>query len=422
MGFLSTPKVVECSATDLVGQYVGQTGPKTQKLLEKALGQVLFIDEAYRLSEGHFAAEAVNELVDLLTKPKFLGKIVVILAGYDDDMNRLLSVNSGLSSRFPEEVQFVNMSPEHCIQVMASDIGKKKITATFLQDKRSPSYQVLLGLIGELTVLPSWGNARDMKTLAKKMVGVIYNTPASASSVPDVPELPAEVALNCARQLLAERRSRANMGPNARRSSSHTPNDARTLPPPDAPAPPSATTETTTTQAPRSAKPKIKIPPPPQGDGRDPGVSDADWNELQACKAAEKKRLQEAQEAIAKMEAEVQKMAAIEAARKQEAEELKKREEAAQRAKDAAALEALKLKQEALRLAEQRARIEREKAVREQERLRELERKRQKQQEQVQMKLRHMGLCVAGYQWIQIGGGYRCAGGTHFVSNAQLGI
>jgi hypothetical protein len=61
MGFLSTPEVLECSATDLVGNYVGQTGPKTQKLLEKGLGKVLFIDEAYRLAEGGFATEAMDE-------------------------------------------------------------------------------------------------------------------------------------------------------------------------------------------------------------------------------------------------------------------------------------------------------------------------------------------------------------------------
>ena len=48
MGFLAQAKVENCSATDMIGQYVGQTGPKVQKLLEKALGKVLFIDEAYR--------------------------------------------------------------------------------------------------------------------------------------------------------------------------------------------------------------------------------------------------------------------------------------------------------------------------------------------------------------------------------------
>lgn len=64
MGFLSSAEVLECSASDLVGQYVGHTGPKTIAKLDKALGKILFIDEAYRLSEGNFASEAVDELVD----------------------------------------------------------------------------------------------------------------------------------------------------------------------------------------------------------------------------------------------------------------------------------------------------------------------------------------------------------------------
>ena len=76
---------------------------------KKGLGKVLFVDEAYRLGEGQFAKEAIDELVDSLTKPQFFGKLVVILAGYTENMNKLLKVNPGLSSRFPEEI----IIPEH---------------------------------------------------------------------------------------------------------------------------------------------------------------------------------------------------------------------------------------------------------------------------------------------------------------------
>lgn len=103
MGFLSTVDVYECAATDLVGEYVGHTGPKTQGVFDKALGRVLFVDEAYRRGSagGRFAQEAIDEMVGPLTQPKYFQKIVVILAGYKIDMNQLLKVNSGLSSRVP---------------------------------------------------------------------------------------------------------------------------------------------------------------------------------------------------------------------------------------------------------------------------------------------------------------------------------
>lgn len=118
MGLLSTKEYVDCSASDLVAQYVGQTGPKTVSVLRRGLGKVLFIDEAYRLSEGQFAKEAIDELVDSLTKPQFFGKMVVILAGYTENMHSLLGVNPGLSSRFPEEIIFQNMSAEECLALL----------------------------------------------------------------------------------------------------------------------------------------------------------------------------------------------------------------------------------------------------------------------------------------------------------------
>lgn len=96
MGFLASADVIESSATDLVGQYVGQKSPKTQRLLEKAMGKVLLIDEAYRLGEeGPFAKEAIVEVVDCITKPKFKQKLIIILAGYDNDVNQLMAVNPG---------------------------------------------------------------------------------------------------------------------------------------------------------------------------------------------------------------------------------------------------------------------------------------------------------------------------------------
>jgi len=126
MGFLATAEVVECSAKDLVGEYVGQTGPKAQKPIESALGKVLVVDEAYRLGEGPYGKEAVDELVDFITKPRFLNKVVIILAGYDAEINRLMDVNPGLSSRFAESVDFRTLELEARFQPLRVSLEKKR--------------------------------------------------------------------------------------------------------------------------------------------------------------------------------------------------------------------------------------------------------------------------------------------------------
>jgi SpoVK/Ycf46/Vps4 family AAA+-type ATPase len=408
MGFLSSDKVVECSASDLVAEYVGQTGPKTQKQLERGLGQVLFIDEAYRLTEGHFGAEAVNELVDILTKPKFLGKIVVILAGYDNDINRLLKMNPGLPSRFPEEVVFTNMAPEDCIRVMKRDLAAKKISADWL-DFETAAHQQLLDIVEKLSVLDSWGNARDMKTLAKKMTGLAYQKPRNDGP----PSLSAQEALDCAQQLLAEREARANVSPNS--TPSGLPR-AQLLPPQGAPAAPAISTKRATRQKPPAKKEEPK-PPAPAADGRDPGVSDAVWTQLQADRAAEAQRARHAQSEIKRKELEAKKLQEQEKVRQKELLDLAER-----KAKDDAELQEFKRRQEAARLAQLNARIAIEKAIRELEAAREAEKKRQQAEAKVQQKLRSIGVCPVGYRWIKQAGGYTCAGGSHFVTDAALGL
>ncbi|OAG34341.1 hypothetical protein AYO21_11493 [Fonsecaea monophora] len=104
MGFLSSSDVVECFFSEIIGEALGQTGPKVVAALERALGKVLFIDEAYRLAQGDFATDAINELVDCMTKERFANKMVIILAGYAEGMDSLREINQGFASRFATEV------------------------------------------------------------------------------------------------------------------------------------------------------------------------------------------------------------------------------------------------------------------------------------------------------------------------------
>ena len=92
------------------------------------MGKVLFVDEAYRLAESTSAREVVNGLIDGMTKPKFADKMVIILARYDDAMNKLLQVNPGLSSRFPEEVIFQKLDPKYSMKLLEAEIAKSNIS------------------------------------------------------------------------------------------------------------------------------------------------------------------------------------------------------------------------------------------------------------------------------------------------------
>lgn len=117
IGLLASNKVVEVSRGDLVGQYVGHTAPKTQKVFEDALGGILFIDEAYSLfKQGNdFGTEAVETLLKLMEDNR--ENIVVVIAGYPKEIEELLSSNPGLKSRFSKTLHFADYSKEELIQI-----------------------------------------------------------------------------------------------------------------------------------------------------------------------------------------------------------------------------------------------------------------------------------------------------------------
>lgn len=423
MGFLSSTEVVECSASDLVGQYVGQTGPKTKGVLEKALGRVLFVDEAYRLSEGHFAKEAMDELVGILTQEKFRGKLVVVLAGYDQEINQLLSVNPGLSSRFPDEIVFENMSSTMCIKVLEKALAKESVVIDGLEDP-SQCYTEFTILFDQLSELPSWGNARDVITISKKMIRTAIENSLSSpqqgsgSSI----TLSAEDALACMRTTLKDLLDRGNV-PHNPSPFAHSP--LPPVKPPPTAAPPSIKTTTATKQATKTAPPEQPPPEPVQevkaeeeSVGRDPGVSDAVWRQLQADKAAtieEQKRQEEAIEQTRKELLEAQ-----EAHEKIQREVGKALEEA--QLADVKRREEIMRKLEEERLREAAARAERARKLAELKAKEEAQRLERQREAKAQAKLRDLGICPAGYRWIKQAGGYRCSAGGHFVSDLQLGL
>ena len=420
MGFLATAEVVECSATELVGQFVGQTGPKTQKLIEKALGKVLFIDEAYRLAEGPFAKEAMDEIVDCITKPKYAQKVIMILAGYDADINRLMSINPGLTSRFPEAIVFRPLNPTECLDLLRSLLqihkqsllkNKVDLDMTVLENTETQLHKTLLHRFEILARLGNWANARDVQTLTKAIFNTILKSAPNVSKILTISE---DDVLTQIDGMINERTHR-DVAPTLQKVTHPIQSAIPPLPVPNkgAPAPPILNSKADTATAHSESPPLSQAiqGTKSQEDARDAGVSDQVWAQLQKDKAAARAQ-----------EKEHERLLQEQSDKKKAADEERKAVEACRLATQQAADDEAKRRHE-----QERIRHELEQRAREAEleilrRKRQAEEKARRKEQIVQMRLRQMGVCPVGFRWIKQAGGYRCAGGSHWVTDGELGL
>ena len=408
MGLLASDEVIESSATDLVGQYIGHTGPKTQELLEKALGRVLLIDEAYRLAEGQFAKEAMDEIVDCITKPKFAGKLIIILAGYDKDINRLTAINPGLTSRFPDSIEFGGLNPDACVKLLSTVVQtqrdellqkKTQMDISCLEGPTSDFSRDLRSRFSTLTHLPNWANGRDVKTLAKSIFGKAVRALVARKVV--ISEGGILTELDC---MINERKQRLNY------------NTSKTVNLPAAPANlssnfPSSNTEISTNtklpQLPQELDEPSQAQPFPTAKTRDSGVTDEIWNQLTQDKQTAVKQ-EGAYRGLLKQERQLEKDS-----KKPDGNEEENKKNMDEDAKQRYEQERLQRELERRAKEEELGKLQKKKT--------EMEAQRKKEQ-QAQKKLREIGVCVQGFAWIKQAGGYRCAGGSHYVSDDQLGI
>jgi len=119
LGYVRKGHVVSVTRDDLVGQYIGHTAPKTKEALKKAMGGVLFIDEAYYLyrpeNERDYGAEAIEILLQVMENQR--DDLVVILAGYKDRMDRFFQSNPGMNSRIAHHVVFPDYTPAELLAI-----------------------------------------------------------------------------------------------------------------------------------------------------------------------------------------------------------------------------------------------------------------------------------------------------------------
>ncbi|WP_219471787.1 AAA family ATPase, partial [Nonomuraea rhizosphaerae] len=167
-GLLDTPFVVEAQRADLVGEFLGATAIKTNELVDRALGGVLFIDEAYSLinsSDGQpdrFGAEAVQTLLKRAEDDR--DRLIIILAGYEQEMTSFLSSNPGLASRFATRVRFPSYSPSELAEI--TGLLQERRGDTMAPDTR----HALLGLFEDVQrrgLVDELGNARFVRSLVE---------------------------------------------------------------------------------------------------------------------------------------------------------------------------------------------------------------------------------------------------------------
>lgn len=134
MGLLSSGHTVVADRVDLVGEYIGQTAPKTREVIDRARGGVLFIDEAYALARSNDDGKDFGrEVIEILVKEMSgeTGDIAIIVAGYPDEMKRFLDSNTGLKSRFKHHYEFRDFVPQelNAIASYATERQGVKLTA-----------------------------------------------------------------------------------------------------------------------------------------------------------------------------------------------------------------------------------------------------------------------------------------------------
>lgn len=130
-GYLETGQLIEVNRSDLVAEYQGQTATKVKEKFEEARGGILFIDEAYALKNGDndpFGQEAIDTIIPLMEN--YRKEMVVILAGYDAEMNKLMKANTGFKSRIAYKFRFTDYTPEQLTELTMLNIQKRGYTAT----------------------------------------------------------------------------------------------------------------------------------------------------------------------------------------------------------------------------------------------------------------------------------------------------
>jgi probable Rubsico expression protein CbbX len=165
LGFVRRGQVISVTRDDLVGQYIGHTAPKTKEILKKAMGGVLFIDEAYYLhrpeNERDYGQEAIEILLQVMETQR--EDLVVILAGYGDRMDTFFASNPGFRSRIAHHIDFPDYSDDELLAI--ADIMLRRMNYKFTPAAR----EAFIRYISLRRTQPLFSNARSIRNALDRM-------------------------------------------------------------------------------------------------------------------------------------------------------------------------------------------------------------------------------------------------------------
>lgn len=167
LGVIKKGHLVETDRSGLVGEYVGQTAPKTNAIIDSALDGVLFIDEAYSLVQGgqnDYGKEAISTLLKRMEDDR--DRLIVILAGYSKEMEEFINSNSGLQSRFNRYIEFPDYTSSELIQIFNFVVNKNDYTMSDEASTRIAS--VITNAVEHKDM--NFGNARFVRNLFEKII------------------------------------------------------------------------------------------------------------------------------------------------------------------------------------------------------------------------------------------------------------
>jgi len=167
LGYIKRNKLVEVQSQDLIGEFLGQTGPKTQAVIESALDGVLFIDEAYSIMEHNgtnasYSAECVATLLKAMED--YQGRLIIIFAGYTEEMRKFRDLNPGLKSRVGYEIDFEDYSVDELLEIFEKKVHDKK----FKVDDEAK--KVVRKIFEDAKQVENFGNGRFVENTVQKVI------------------------------------------------------------------------------------------------------------------------------------------------------------------------------------------------------------------------------------------------------------